>query len=62
MLARLGHKVLNLRRIAIGPVQLKALARGKARRLSAEELAGLRRAAHTVKTPSSLAEEDGVEG
>lgn len=42
MLARLNHKVLNLRRIAIGPVQLKTLPRGKTRRLSAAELASLR--------------------
>jgi 23S rRNA pseudouridine2605 synthase len=45
MLARLGHKVLRLRRIAIGPVQLGNLKSGKARRLSAPELAALRRAA-----------------
>jgi 23S rRNA pseudouridine2605 synthase len=45
MLARLGHKVLHLRRIAIGPVQLKSLASGKARRLTAQELSALRRAA-----------------
>lgn len=43
MLARLNHKVLNLRRIAIGPIQLKTLAAGKARRLSAGELGSLRR-------------------
>ncbi len=45
MLARLGHKVLRLRRIAIGPIQLGNLKGGKARRLSAPELAALRRAA-----------------
>ena len=44
MLARLGHKVLNLRRMAIGPVQLGSLARGKARKLSGEEVAALRHA------------------
>jgi 23S rRNA pseudouridine2605 synthase len=38
MLARLGHKVLVLRRIAIGPVRLDKLRRGKARRLKVEEL------------------------
>jgi 23S rRNA pseudouridine2605 synthase len=43
MLARQGHKVLNLRRIAIGPVQLKSLPPGKARRLTAQELQALRR-------------------
>jgi 23S rRNA pseudouridine2605 synthase len=44
MLARLGHKVLTLRRIAIGPVQLDRLPRGKARRMTAPELAALRQA------------------
>jgi 23S rRNA pseudouridine2605 synthase len=41
MLARLGHRVLRLRRIAIGPVVLGALPVGKARRLSGPELAAL---------------------
>lgn len=43
MLARQGHKVLSLRRVAIGPVQLKALRSGKARRLTPDELEALRR-------------------
>ena len=38
MLARLGHKVLRLRRVAIGPVLLGNLKSGKTRRLSAAEL------------------------
>jgi 23S rRNA pseudouridine2605 synthase len=42
MLARLGHKVLRLRRVAIGPVQLGELKSGKTRRLSGPELAALR--------------------
>jgi len=41
MLARLNHKVLRLRRIAIGPVQLSALPRGKARRITRPELEAL---------------------
>jgi 23S rRNA pseudouridine2605 synthase len=45
MLARLGHKVLRLRRIAIGPVRIGRLASGKARRLTAPELAALQRIA-----------------
>ncbi|MGH7169775.1 MAG: pseudouridine synthase [Gemmataceae bacterium] len=45
MLARLGHKVMVLRRIAIGSVHLDKLRRGKARRLKVEELERLRRAA-----------------
>lgn len=42
MLAQLGHKVLKLRRVAIGPVKLDKLPRGKARRVSEAELADLR--------------------
>ncbi len=45
MLARLGHKVLRLRRIAVGPVQLGTLASGKARRLTGAELTELRETA-----------------
>ena len=44
MLARLGHKVLRLRRVALGPVQLRHLPTGKARRLRPDELSALRRA------------------
>jgi 23S rRNA pseudouridine2605 synthase len=44
MLARLGHKVMRLRRVALGPVALKDLASGKSRRLRGEELEALRRA------------------
>lgn len=43
MLARLGHKVMRLRRVAIGPVQLGKLSSGKSRRLNERELNGLRR-------------------
>lgn len=45
MLARLGHKVLQLRRIALGPVQIGRLASGKSRRLTNEELAALQKVA-----------------
>jgi 23S rRNA pseudouridine2605 synthase len=45
MLARLRHKVLRLKRIAIGPVQIGRLAPGKSRRLAGTELNALRRAA-----------------
>ncbi len=45
MLARLGHKVLRLRRIALGPVKLGELPRGKSRKLSPAEVAELRQAA-----------------
>ncbi len=43
MLARLNHKVLRLRRIALGPVELGYLATGKARPLAGKELAALRK-------------------
>jgi 23S rRNA pseudouridine2605 synthase len=42
MLARLGHKVMRLRRVAIGPVHLGHLGSGKARRLGQKEVASLR--------------------
>jgi 23S rRNA pseudouridine2605 synthase len=45
MLAKLEHKVLNLRRIAIGPIELKALATGKSRRLTKPEVEALWRIA-----------------
>ena len=48
MLAKLGHKVLHLRRIAIGPVEIKELAKGKARRLTKGELESLQRIAAEV--------------
>jgi 23S rRNA pseudouridine2605 synthase len=44
MLAKLGHKVLRLRRVAIGPVQLDRLPKGKARKLAGAELTALRKA------------------
>jgi 23S rRNA pseudouridine2605 synthase len=43
MLAKLSHKVMRLRRVAIGPIKLDKLPKGKARRVNAEELAGLRK-------------------
>jgi 23S rRNA pseudouridine2605 synthase len=42
MLARLKHKVIRLRRIALGPVQLGSLGPGKSRRLTGSELRLLR--------------------
>jgi 23S rRNA pseudouridine2605 synthase len=44
MLARLQHKVVRLRRIALGPVELGHLAPGKSRPLSRGEIVSLRRA------------------
>lgn len=45
MLARLQHKVLRLRRIALGPVELGHLATGKARPLSRKEVLALQEVA-----------------
>src|SRR5262249_58426162 len=39
MLARLGHKVLRLKRTAIGPLLLDRLPKGKSRKVHADELA-----------------------
>ncbi len=44
MLARLNHKVMRLRRLAIGPIHLGHLGSGKSRPLRGAELASLRRA------------------
>jgi 23S rRNA pseudouridine2605 synthase len=45
MLAKLGHKVMGLRRIAIGPIHIGKLRAGKSRRLSPSELHTLKRIA-----------------
>ena len=55
MLARLGHKVMRLRRIAIGSIELGRLAAGKSRPLSAGELRGLKRIVERPSTPRTEA-------
>jgi 23S rRNA pseudouridine2605 synthase len=45
MLARLGHKVVRLRRIGLGPLRLGTLPSGRARRLTKEEADALKRVA-----------------
>jgi 23S rRNA pseudouridine2605 synthase len=50
VLARVGHKVLRLVRIAVGPVRLGDLPPGACRRLSGEEVRALRRAAGKVES------------
>ncbi len=52
MLARLEHKVLRLKRIALGPVKLGELPLGKSRRLTAPEVAELREAAAHARRPT----------
>lgn len=44
MLARLGHKVLRLKRIALGPIKLGEMPAGTYRQLEREEVEALRRA------------------
>jgi 23S rRNA pseudouridine2605 synthase len=61
MLARFGHKVMVLRRTAIGPVRLDKLRRGKARRLKVEELERLRASA-IGRRPSAIGPKSGEEG
>ncbi|HXD88968.1 MAG TPA: rRNA pseudouridine synthase, partial [Urbifossiella sp.] len=49
MLAQLGHKVMKLRRTAIGPVTLDKLPKGKCRRVSTAELAELQKWVKTAQ-------------
>src|SRR5262249_8292316 len=51
MLARLGHKVLTLKREAIGPVKLDRLPKGKSRRLSLPELKLLKMSVQRKQRP-----------
>jgi 23S rRNA pseudouridine2605 synthase len=44
MLAALGHKVLHLKRTALGPIHLDRLKKGKSRKLQREEVELLRKA------------------
>jgi 23S rRNA pseudouridine2605 synthase len=52
MLARLGHKVMRLKRIAIGPVQIGSLKSGRARKVTAPELDELRRVTQAAQRRS----------
>ncbi len=53
MLAKLNHKVMRLRRVAIGPVRLDHLPKGKSRKLSLSELNALRNAIPRKKERSA---------
>jgi 23S rRNA pseudouridine2605 synthase len=46
MFAKLGHKVMRVKRVSIGPIQLDRLPKGKARKLSAQEVELLRQSCH----------------
>ncbi len=49
LLARMGHKVLHLVRIAVGPVRLGKLAPGEHRRLRRDEIEQLQRLLHSSR-------------
>ncbi len=49
VLARVGHKVERLTRIAVGPVRLGELPAGASRRLTHEEITALRQTSHEVE-------------
>ncbi len=53
MLVRLGHPVKKLKRVQIGPLSLRGLPVGAARRLTPKELAALRAAAEQAATATS---------
>src|SRR5204863_6642596 len=58
MLAKLDHKVLRLKRIEIGPLELGSLATGKSRPLTGPELKSLKRLAEKTKRAEVAVEEE----
>ncbi len=54
VLARLGHKVITLRRVAIGPLRLATLPEGSYRPLSQEEVAHLYNAVEEIKREKKI--------
>ena len=55
MLAKLGHKVMQLKRTAIGPIELDRLPKGKSRKLSLEEIAKLNKSVEAGQRRIDLA-------
>ena len=51
MLSKLGHKVMSLNRIAVGPISLKGLSVGECRSLSKHEIELLRKVASGESVP-----------
>ncbi len=51
MMARLGHKVMSLTRVAVGPITLKGLASGESRKLNRREVEQLREAIDRSSRP-----------
>ncbi len=58
MLAKLDHKVLRLKRIEIGPLELGNLTPGKSRPLSVHELKSVKRLAEKLKRAEVPAEQE----
>lgn len=58
MLAKMDHKVMRLKRIAIGPVQIGQLAAGKSRRLTRAELHDLQNLVRAESTPGGKTSPD----
>lgn len=58
MLAKLGHKVMHLKRIAIGPLHLGRLKKGRCRPLTRKELDALRRVAFRQQDKESSASDE----
>jgi 23S rRNA pseudouridine2605 synthase len=54
MCEAVGHPVVELRRVAFGPLRLGRLAEGKARRLKASEVDALRAAAGMMRPHASV--------
>lgn len=55
MLAKLNHKVMRLKRVAIGPVKLDRLPKGKSRKLSLAELTELQKSVPQKKSRETVA-------
>ncbi|QDU97613.1 pseudouridine synthase [Lignipirellula cremea] len=64
LLAKIGHKVVRLQRVALGPLKLGLLPAGATRRLTNEEVEALERAVSrkVVKKPSSNSEAISADG
>ncbi|MFQ3592124.1 MAG: pseudouridine synthase, partial [Gemmataceae bacterium] len=56
MLAKLEHKVMRLKRVALGPIKLDRLRKGKARKLKPEEVELLTKHAHRPRRSEAMPE------
>lgn len=60
MLARVGHKVMQLQRVQVGAIKLGKLAPGEYRRLTAAEVAELYRLSESPKKPETTEKKRGL--